>query len=213
VLYPRTIQAEEKLIPTAILPIKYKSVWENSPFNREVIEAVETVVEDSKNKSLVLEGLIEDDQVGHIAYVRDLATETLMVITSRKSEEHDLVIVSANYTADPGKAKITVYDGKKSSEVAFASTTLTAPISAPSITSESRDPKKGKSDTGSLVNRRTAPGQPAAPRTGSTGTAPSRPGNGTAESISPDPNQPDSPPIDAAAKNERARKLRILPPR
>ena len=103
--------AEDAVLPTGFPVTRYTAVWENSPFNREVVKAGAKTMESSFAGSLVLEGLVTDDQLGPIAYVRDVREDKPIVITREKSEAHPFTIVSANQVANPEETKVTVTNG------------------------------------------------------------------------------------------------------
>ena len=93
---PATVEVEEETLPTGFPVTRYTAIWENSPFNREVVAAAAKTIESSFAQSLVLEGVINDDVKGPVAYVRDKREDKSLVITSAKNESHPYTIVSAN---------------------------------------------------------------------------------------------------------------------
>lgn len=125
------LHAEESVLPTGYPVTRYTDIWENSPFNREVVKAVAKTMESSFAGSLVLEGLVTDDTLGPIAYVRDVREDKPIVITREKSEAHPFTIVSANQVANPEETKVTVTDGSETGEIGYVVAKLTQAIAAP----------------------------------------------------------------------------------
>jgi hypothetical protein len=123
--------AEDAVLPTGYPVTRYTDIWENSPFNREVVKAAATTMQSSFAGSLVLEGLVTDDTLGPIAYVRDVREDKPIVITREKSEAHPFTIVSANQVANPEETKVTVTDGTESGEIGYVVAKLTQAIVAP----------------------------------------------------------------------------------
>jgi hypothetical protein len=123
--------AEDAVLPTGFPVTRYTDIWENSPFNREVVKAAATTMESSFAGSLVLEGLVTDDTLGPIAYVRDVREDKPIVITREKSEAHPFTIVSANQVANPEETKVTVTNGTETGEIGYVVAKLTQAIAAP----------------------------------------------------------------------------------
>jgi hypothetical protein len=126
-----SLLAEDAVLPTGYPVTRYTAVWENSPFNREVVKAAAKTMESSFAGSLVLEGLVTDDTLGPIAYVRDVREDKPIVITREKSEAHPFTIVSANQVANPEETKVTVTDGTETGEIGYVVAKLTQAIAAP----------------------------------------------------------------------------------
>lgn len=123
--------AQDNLLPTSYPVNRYTDIWENSPFNREVIKEVVTGPQTSFSQSLVLEGLVTDDTRGTVAYVRDIREDKPLVITSDETDGHPYRVVGANQEHDPEKTKVTITDGKETGEIGFNAQKLTQAIAAP----------------------------------------------------------------------------------
>ncbi len=121
-------QEEEDVVPSGYPASRYTSIWENSPFNREVIKAVEQSISSHFAQSLTLEGIVTDDNLGPIAYVRDMTTNQPIVITRVKSESHPYTIVSANLVKNPEETKVMITDGNESGEIGYVIAKLNQPI-------------------------------------------------------------------------------------
>ncbi len=144
-------RAEEGVLPTAFPVSRYTEIWENSPFNREVVPAVVQTIQSSFAQSLVLEGIVSDDTRGTIAYVRDTKEDASLVITESPSETHPYTIVSANQSNNPEETKVTLTDGTETGEIGFVVATLTQAIAQPVAAAprqppgrDGRDPREGR---------------------------------------------------------------------
>jgi len=122
------VRAEDDVLPTAYPVSRYTEIWENSPFNREVIKVATEGITSSFAQTLTLEGIVNDDSIGPIAYVRDNAENQPIVITTAKSESHPYTIVSANLVNNPEETKVTITDGKETGEIGYVVAKLTQPI-------------------------------------------------------------------------------------
>ncbi len=174
-------RAEEGVLPTAFPVSRYTEIWENSPFNREVMPPVAQTIQSTFAQSLVLEGIVSDDTRGTIAYVRDTKEDTSLVVTSEPSENHPYTIVSANQSNNPEETKVTLTDGKESGEIGFVAATLTQAIAQPVAAAPPRQPqgREGRDPRGG-----TAPPIPT-PGGGHAGGA-ATPPDGTSPPIPPD---------------------------
>ncbi len=123
--------AEEVVLPTAFPVSRYTEIWENSPFNREVTPPVVQAIQSSFAQTLVLEGLVQDDARGAIAYVRDTKANQPLVITKEPSQGHPYTIVSAHPSHNPEHTKVTITDGKETGEIGFVVASLTQAIAQP----------------------------------------------------------------------------------
>jgi hypothetical protein len=182
------VTAEDDVLPTAHPVSRYTDIWENSPFNREVVKVVAEAISSSFAQTLTLEGIVTDDTIGPIAYVRDNAENQPIVITSAKSETHPYTIVSANLVNNPEETKVTITDGKETGEIGYVIAKLTQPIQQiqPQAPPQGQDPKNrpgqknvppappGNADAaanrqaiprvpGNALNPPAAPNQPQAP--------------------------------------------------
>ncbi|MCB1206851.1 MAG: hypothetical protein KDN18_21525 [Verrucomicrobiae bacterium] len=140
--------AEEEILPGAYPLTRYLAIWDNSPFNREVIKPVSQTIASSFAGSLVLEGIVNDDTIGPIAYVRDVREDKPLVITKQASEGHPFTIVSANQATNPEETKVTVTDGKETGEIGFVVAKLTQAIAAPAPAPPANQNRPGQSPPG-----------------------------------------------------------------
>jgi len=135
----------EETLPTGFPLTRYTAIWENSPFTREVIPAVAKTIESRFAQSLVLEGVINDDEKGPVAYVRDTREDKSLVITTAKNDSHPFTIVSAKQAHRPEDTKITLTDGNETGEIGFQAASLTQAIAQPvAVAAPQKNP--GKSD-------------------------------------------------------------------
>lgn len=142
-----TVAQEEKVLPDSFPVTRYTAVWENSPFTREVVKVVERKVISSFGNSLTLEGLINDDERGTVAYVKDITENETLIITSKpdpKTDGHPYTIVSADLVSDPQSSTVTITDGNETAEIGYAENALTRTIrqEAPPQQANDDDPRK-----------------------------------------------------------------------
>ncbi len=200
--------AEDVVLPTGFPVTRYTAVWENSPFNREVVKAGAKTMESSFAGSLVLEGLVTDDQLGPIAYVRDVREDKPIVITREKSEAHPFTIVSANQVANPEETKVTVTNGTETGEIGYVAAKLTQAIAAPAPVAPQPQQRPGQAPPG-----RDGKGMPPQPGGGGAGgSAPelSRNPPGSAPAVKPgDSDKPTSvaPALDEMNSEPRRRRV------
>lgn len=138
-----SVRTEDDVLPAAHPVSRYTDIWDDSPFNREVIKAVAETISSSFAQTLTLEGIVTDNTIGPIAYVRDNAENQPIVITSAKSESHPYTIVSANQVNNPEETKVTITDGKETGEIGYVVAKLTQPIQQiqPQAPPQGQDPK------------------------------------------------------------------------
>jgi len=140
-LCPAALPAEEEeVLPTGFPVSRYTAIWEDSPFNREVVKVAAQTIQSSFAQTLVLEGIVNDDTIGPIAYVRDVAEDRPLVITNAASEAHPYTIVTANQTNNPEETKITLTDGKETGEIGYVVTKLTQAIAQPAVAAQPNRP-------------------------------------------------------------------------
>lgn len=138
--------AEEEVLPTGYPVARYLAIWEDSPFNREVVPAAPQTIESSFAQSLVLEGVVNDDEKGPVAYARDKREDKPLVITSAKSESHPYTIVAAKQSRRPEETKITVTDGRETGEIGYELASLTQAIAQPVAAAPAQRPAPGSRD-------------------------------------------------------------------
>lgn len=125
-----SVRAEESesVLPSAFPLARYSSEWKNSPFLREVVAPVTQTFESDFAKSIILEGVVQDDQRGTIAYARDTSNKEPLVITS---DSQPYKIVSAKQSNDPKETSVTITDGKESGSITYITERLTQAIVQP----------------------------------------------------------------------------------
>lgn len=116
------------MLPAAFPVARYSSEWKSSPFLREVVAPVTQTFESDFAKSIILEGIVRDDQRGTIAYARDTSTNEPLVITS---DSQPYKIVSAKQSNDPKETSVTITDGKESGAITYITEKLTQAIIQP----------------------------------------------------------------------------------
>lgn len=119
-------------LPRAYPALRYQSIWENSPFEREVVAASPVQFASAFGKTLVLEGLI-DDADGPIAYVKDQREKGTYVVTEEASGGHSYRIVSVDFNRDPRASSVTLTNGKESAVIKYANNVMSKAVAqAPS---------------------------------------------------------------------------------
>lgn len=121
----------EDILPTEFPVTRYTSLWEDSPFNREVVSQVETRIQSTFGINLTLEGLVTDETAGAIAYMRDLQENKFLVVTKEKKEGVPFYLVSASKSNNPAETRVTITDGKETAEIGFTEGVFTKKIDTP----------------------------------------------------------------------------------
>ena len=85
---------DPEVLPAGFPVTRYSGIWENSPFNREVVARVRTQQVSDFGNSYSLEGLVSDQKVGFIAYLRDLKDDSFLMVTKKKSPSSSLFLSS-----------------------------------------------------------------------------------------------------------------------
>ncbi len=183
----RAARTEDDVLPTSYPVSRYTDIWEDSPFNREVVKAIEQTISSSFAQNLTLEGVVNDDSRGPIAYVRDNAENQPIVITSAKSESHSYTIVSANLVNNPEETKVTITDGKETGEIGYVVAKLTQPIQQIQPQAQPQDPRTRPGSKTAIPPA--PPGSDAA--NGNRQANPRVPGNALNPAAAP--NQPEQP--------------------
>ncbi len=142
----------EDILPIAVPVSRYSSIWEKSPFNREVVKIVSTAQFSALGKNLTLEGIVHDDIVGPIAYVRNLTDNQPLMITSRKSESHPYRIISANEVNDPRDSRVTITDGLDNAEIGYSDNLMTQTIKQAPRNADQSKPKTNVGGTTAAQN-------------------------------------------------------------
>jgi hypothetical protein len=171
------VKAEDEVLPTSHPVSRYTEIWENSPFNREVIKVASEAITSSFAQTLTLEGIVNDDSIGPIAYVRDNAENQPIVITSAKSESHPYTIVSANLVNNPEETKVTLTDGKETGEIGYVVAKLTQPIQQFQPQAQPQDPRARSGNKGAPPAPPSSPDAAAAAAAANRPDAPRIPGN------------------------------------
>jgi hypothetical protein len=205
---------EEETLPTGFPVNRYTAIWENSPFNREVIPAVAQTIESSFARAIVLEGVINDDEKGPVAYVRDTREDKPLVITTAKSDSHPFTIVSAKQSNRPEETKITITDGNETGEIGFEAASLTQAIAQPVPAAPQQKAGKGDPRAGGLPqpNAMQGAGQVAAQGGGGAQPGGARPAGGNTPQIGTPAAQTGAPPsvtpaLDALDAEPRRRRV------
>jgi len=132
----------EDALPTGYPVTRYSTIWENSPFTREVIRPVKTTIASTFGKNMVLRGLLIDSQEGPIAYVRDnKESQTLRITSAGSSKGFPYTLVSADKQANPKDTVVVITDGKEEAKIGYEENVLTAAIRAPQQQART-DPKQ-----------------------------------------------------------------------
>lgn len=152
------LRGEDEVLPTAHPVSRYTEIWADSPFNREVIKAASEVITSDFAQTLTLEGIVNDDTLGPIAYVRDNAENKPIVITSAKSESHPYTIISANLVNNPEETKVTITDGKETGEIGYVIAKLTQPIQQIPVQPTPQAQPQGERNRPGKNNNPTPPG-------------------------------------------------------
>lgn len=180
----------EDILPTEFPVTRYTALWENSPFNRQVVAAVENRITSTLGINLTLEGLVTDETAGTIAYMRDLKENKFLVVTKEKSESAPFYLIDAKKSSNPAESRVTISDGKDTAEIGFSEGVFTQQIDSPA---------PAPRDTENKVSAAQAPPTPDASTSGE----------------SPTPNTPPSPnaePGNEPAADSGSRRRRILLP-
>lgn len=122
----------DAILPSSYPVTRYTATWENSPFNREVIPFVAQTskAQGSFAKSMILEGVVNDDSRGTIAYVRDNIENESYVVTSEANSSHPYIVKEANQSNDPRETKVTISNGDETAIIEFPNNSLTQKIIA-----------------------------------------------------------------------------------
>ncbi len=119
-------QEGSAILPQAYPIERYQSVWQSSPFLREVVAVKPMTLSASFGKSLVLVGLVDDMERGPIAYVRDQREERTFVVTKEGADDHGYVIISADQKADPRESSVTLTDGNETARIKYLPVAFTS---------------------------------------------------------------------------------------
>jgi len=122
---------EEDVLPSSYPVTRYTEIWENSPFTREVVKVVARKIVSSFGNSITLEGLVNDDERGPIAYVKDITeNKTLIITTEPNTAEngHPYTIVSADLVINPQETTVTITDGTETAEIGYPENSITRAI-------------------------------------------------------------------------------------
>tara|TARA_R110000850_G_scaffold4834_3_gene21197 strand:+ start:1768 stop:2388 length:621 start_codon:yes stop_codon:yes gene_type:complete len=174
----------EDILPIEHLPSRYAQVWNNSPFNREVVKYAGATLVSNFGKTLALEGIVHDDRLGPIAYVRDLVDNQPIMVTRTESLLHPYTVVSANQVNDPRESRVTITNGQESAEIGYISNLMTKTIEQPARKATSTSP----SSPGASGTQPTASSDPPAPKVAGTPPTPAAtPGNTATEATEATP--------------------------
>lgn len=195
-------QDRSQVLPQSYSLSRYSVLWEHSPFQREVAKVVAETVQSAFAQTLVLEGLVDDEASGPIAYVRDQRENLFYVITTAESDDHPYLIESASQARDPRQSKVVITDGNERREIGYPSDALSRAIeqvlAAPTPEAERSDPS---------APRPAAEGAPEAPA-----KAGGDPSDGSSPQAVPPGAAPPQNEVDPAAKGPARRRV-IIPGR
>ncbi len=159
-IFPLLVDAQiEEALPSSHPVTRYTAIWEDSPFTREVVKVVERKIVSSFANALNLEGLVNDDERGPVAYVRDITENKTIVITTEPdtgTDPHPYTIVAADLLKNPQETTVTITDGNETAEIGYAENALTRTIAQdrPPTQEDNIDPREA------AINRnRPQPGQ------------------------------------------------------
>ena len=156
VFFSSAVAAEDQL-PIQRPVSQYAPIWENCPFNREVVKAVDPQIASSFGRNLALDGLSYDSVIGPIAYLRDLSDNQPFMVTKDKSDTHPYSIIEATETDDPREARVSVTNGEEIAEIRYTANLMTKTIAQPAT--QTAIPVN-KSSAGSGAPSPTQPGAP-----------------------------------------------------
>ena len=155
-----TFTSAEEQLPAQRPVSQYAKVWEDCPFNREVVKAVESQISSTFGKNIALDGLSHDSIIGPIAYLRNLSDNQPFMVTKEKSEAHPYQIVDATETNDPREAKVTITNGEEVAEISYMANLITQKIAQP--TSKPAQPATAAGNAGARASNSSATTQPTA---------------------------------------------------
>jgi hypothetical protein len=115
--------SDEQILPRGHPVTRYASIWENSPFLREISDSKMLVVSSSFGKHLALEGVISDNKIGVIAYVRDVETGLFLTISEEPGNSHLYFVTSASISSNPGLTWVRISNGSESAELGYNGST------------------------------------------------------------------------------------------
>ncbi len=129
-------QSPDPTIPTALPLSRYTGQWEKSAFHRVVIPQKQVeIAGPSFATSMILEGVVRDNKLGPIAYLKKREDNQLLVVTSKRNEKgkHPYYLVSADIQNDPSQTSIKISNGKDTATMSYDPGTLSRPVAtAPS---------------------------------------------------------------------------------
>ncbi|MDF1824041.1 MAG: hypothetical protein P1U68_05340 [Verrucomicrobiales bacterium] len=132
----------DEILPTEFPVTRYTALWEDSPFNRQVVATVENRVTNTLGINLSLEGLVTDETAGTIAYMRDLKENKFLVVTKEKSDSVPFYLIDARKSSNPAETRVTISDGKETAEIGFAEGVFTKKIDSPVPVPDAKDKKE-----------------------------------------------------------------------
>lgn len=186
------LAGNEEVLPREFPVTRYTSIWEDSPFNREVVAVVETKMQSTFGTHLTLEGLVTDESAGAIAYMRDLKENKILVITGTKSEDSPFYLVDVQKSNNPAETRVTLSDGTETAEIGYPEGVYTKKIETPLPTNPG--PAAGSGSRGGNKadpSKSTDSAAPGPPGTAGPSDAPGPPG-----AAGPMPDSPQAPASD-----------------
>jgi len=123
---------ESPVTPVARPSSHYTAEWENSAFHREVIPPQPTLeIRAGFAQYLTLDGLVEDDVEGPIAFVRNTEENLYLMITRERKPGVPFRIVEANQTHNPVTTTVRITNGTEEATIGFDRNRLVQSLSAP----------------------------------------------------------------------------------
>jgi|GEM_PF-6504624 len=111
---------EEPALPEALPRSHYAPLWKDSVFHRVVIPAAPgEEIEGSLSQILVLEGIVEDELTGPMAFLRHTETGMTYMVTREPQPGVPYRLVRAKRTEEPAQTFVTVTDGQREATIRF----------------------------------------------------------------------------------------------
>lgn len=159
----------DEVLPISYPLTRYTAIWQNSPFEREVVKPVVETISSTFGRDLALEGLIQDSKKGPVAYMRNVKDNVPLVVTKSPAPNgaHPYTIVSATQAHNPAESTVIITDGKEKAEIGFVETMLTQAIAAP-VRQQPRNENDPRRNAEKAAQRNPTPPRPKPPANAST---------------------------------------------
>lgn len=110
----------EEILPRSYPASRYLTIWNNSPFLREVGDPTTIEGEAPATLDVSLEGLVIDENTGAIAYLRDSKTGEFLTATEKPSPLHSFLVMDARPNRDPTLTVVSISDGDRTADLRFS---------------------------------------------------------------------------------------------